>query len=66
MDGRCGARFDKNGAGMGGGHACACAVGKEIVDLALDRYPKLADLCTGLQGFMVYHALGRGTGSGLG
>eukprot|EP00656_Telonema_subtile_P048234 TRINITY_DN5688_c0_g1_i4.p1 TRINITY_DN5688_c0_g1~~TRINITY_DN5688_c0_g1_i4.p1 ORF type:complete len:418 (-),score=89.89 TRINITY_DN5688_c0_g1_i4:98-1351(-) len=41
-------------------------VGKEIVDLALDRLRKLADQCTGLQGFMVYHAVGGGTGSGLG
>ena len=28
-------------------------IGKEIVDLALDRLRKLADNCTGLQGFMV-------------
>lgn len=41
-------------------------VGKEIVDLALDRIRKLADMCTGLQGFLVFHAVGRGTGSGLG
>ncbi|KAG0575980.1 hypothetical protein M758_5G044600 [Ceratodon purpureus] len=41
-------------------------IGKEIVDLALDRVRKLADMCTGLQGFMVYHAVGGGTGSGLG
>jgi len=41
-------------------------VGKEIVDLALDRIRKLADNCTGLQGFLVFHAVGGGTGSGLG
>merc|ERR1711937_463261 len=41
-------------------------VGKEIVDLCLDRIRKLADNCTGLQGFMIYHAVGGGTGSGLG
>ncbi|CAM66427.1 alpha tubulin [Leishmania infantum JPCM5] len=29
-------------------------IGKEIVDLALDRIRKLADNCTGLQGFMVF------------
>jgi len=40
-------------------------VGKEIVDLALDRIRKLADNCTGLQGFMIFHAVGGGTGSGL-
>merc|ERR1712188_366153 len=31
-----------------------------------DRIRKLADNCTGLQGFMVYNAVGGGTGSGLG
>jgi len=41
-------------------------IGKEIVDLALDRIRKLADNCTGLQGFLVFHAIGGGTGSGLG
>jgi len=41
-------------------------IGKEIVDLVLDRVRKLADNCTGLQGFMVYNACGGGTGSGLG
>ena len=40
-------------------------VGKEIVDLVLDRIRKLADNCTGLQGFMLFHAIGGGTGSGL-
>merc|ERR1711934_1082997 len=41
-------------------------VGKEVVDLVLDRLRKLADNCTGLQGFIVYHAFGGGTGSGFG
>ena len=41
-------------------------VGKEIVDLVLDRIRKLADNCTGLQGFVVFNAVGGGTGSGLG
>merc|ERR1719408_278841 len=40
--------------------------GKEIVDLVLDRIRKLADNCTGLQGFMIFNAAGGGTGSGLG
>mmetsp|Transcript_20917 Transcript_20917/g.31525 ORF Transcript_20917/g.31525 Transcript_20917/m.31525 type:complete len:452 (-) Transcript_20917:122-1477(-) len=40
--------------------------GKEIVDQVLDRIRKLADSCTGLQGFLVFHATGGGTGSGLG
>lgn len=42
------------------------SVGKEIVDLCLDRIRKLADNCTGLQGFLVFSAVGGGTGSGLG
>merc|ERR1719498_2356863 len=41
-------------------------IGKEIVDLVLDGIRKLADNCTGLQGFMIFHAVGGGTGSGLG
>ena len=43
-----------------------CTIGKEIIDLALDRIRKLADNCTGLQGFLVFNAVGGGTGSGLG
>merc|ERR1711939_323105 len=35
-------------------------------DLVLDRLRKLADNCTGLQGFMIFNAVGGGTGSGLG
>ena len=37
-----------------------------MVDPVLDRIRKLADACTGLQGFLVFHATGGGTGSGLG
>ena len=32
----------------------------------LDRIRKLADNCTCPQGFMIYNAVGGGTGSGLG
>ena len=32
----------------------------------LDRTRKLADNCTGLQGFMIFHSFGGGTGSGFG
>ena len=39
--------------------------GKEIVDLVLDRIRKLADQCSGLQGFLIFHAFGGGTGSGF-
>ena len=41
-------------------------IGKEIVDLVLDRIRKLADNCTGLQRFLLLNAVGGGTGSGLG
>jgi len=41
-------------------------IGKEMVDSVLDRIRKLADNCEGLQGFMVFHATGGGTGSGFG
>nr|XP_024369266.1 tubulin alpha-4 chain-like isoform X2 [Physcomitrium patens] len=41
-------------------------VRKEIVEACLDRIRKLADNCTGLQGFLVVYAVGDGAGSGLG
>jgi len=41
-------------------------IGKEIIDLVLDRIRKLADNCTGLQGFLVFHSFGGGTGGGFG
>ncbi len=41
-------------------------VGKEIVDLALDRIRKLSDNCSGLQGFLIFSSVGGGTGSGFG
>jgi len=40
-------------------------IGKEIIDTVLDRIRKLADQCTGLQGFLVFHSFGGGTGSGF-
>uniref|UniRef100_A0A3Q1JQX7 Si:ch211-114n24.6 n=1 Tax=Anabas testudineus TaxID=64144 RepID=A0A3Q1JQX7_ANATE len=36
-------------------------IGKEIIDLVLDRIRKLADQCTGLQGFLIFHSFGGGT-----
>jgi tubulin alpha len=41
-------------------------VGKDMVDVTLDRIRKLADQCSGLQGFLVFHSVGGGTGSGFG
>ena len=40
-------------------------VGKDKLDICLDRIRKLADQCTGLQGFLVFHSFGGGTGSGF-
>ncbi|KAF6036765.1 hypothetical protein EB796_004924 [Bugula neritina] len=40
-------------------------VGKDIIYLVLDRIRKLADQCTGLQGFLIFHSFGGGTGSGF-
>ncbi|XP_060562429.1 tubulin alpha-8 chain-like [Ruditapes philippinarum] len=40
-------------------------VGKEIIDLVLDKIRKMADHCAGLQGFLVFHSFGGGTGSGF-
>merc|ERR1711921_9848 len=41
-------------------------IGREMVELVLSRIRKIAELCTGLQGFLVFHSLGGGTGSGFG
>jgi len=40
-------------------------VGKEIIDNVLDRVRRAADECTGLQGFLIFHSFGGGTGSGF-
>ncbi|XP_066987364.1 tubulin alpha-2 chain isoform X2 [Macrobrachium rosenbergii] len=40
-------------------------IGKEQVDLVLDKMRKMADACSGLQGFLVFHSFGGGTGSGF-
>lgn len=40
-------------------------IGKEIIDIVLDRIRKLSDQCSGLQGFLIFHSFGGGTGSGF-
>lgn len=40
--------------------------GKELLEPVLDQIRKLADGCEGLQGFLLYHSFGGGTGSGFG
>ena len=39
---------------------------RDVVDLVLDRIRKLVDICTDWHGFRIFHACGRGSGSGLG
>src|ERR1700729_729170 len=41
-------------------------IGKEQIDTVMEKVRRLADNCTGLQGFFVFHSFGGGTGSGLG
>jgi len=41
-------------------------VGKEYVEPVCDRVRKLTEQCEGLQGFLVFHSVGGGTGSGFG
>ncbi|XP_072042145.1 tubulin alpha-1 chain-like [Amphiura filiformis] len=40
-------------------------VGREQIDMVVDRTRKLAAQCDGLQGFLVFHSFGGGTGSGF-
>jgi tubulin alpha len=41
-------------------------LGPEVIDYIMDRIRLTADLCEGLQGFIVYNSFSGGTGSGLG
>ena len=41
-------------------------IGKDLVDTVLEQVRRLADNCSGLQGFFVFHSFGGGTGSGFG
>lgn len=41
-------------------------VGKEIIEQVMDQIFRMADNCDGLQGFLIYHSFGGGTGSGFG
>ncbi|XP_067665474.1 tubulin alpha chain-like [Haliotis asinina] len=40
-------------------------IGREMIDGTLDQIRKLAEQCSGLQGFLVFHSFGGGTGSGF-
>ena len=40
-------------------------IGREMVDTVMERLRKMADNCNGLQGFLVFHSFGGGSGSGF-
>ncbi|KAJ8026730.1 Tubulin alpha-1C chain [Holothuria leucospilota] len=40
-------------------------VGRAHIDTVIDRARKLAEQCLGLQGFLIFHSFGGGTGSGF-
>jgi len=40
-------------------------VGKEMIDTVLEKMRKMAEQCSGLQGFLLFHSFGGGTGSGF-
>ncbi|CAH8549732.1 unnamed protein product [Dicrocoelium dendriticum] len=40
-------------------------MGREVIEITMDRIRKLVDQCMGLQGFLLFHSFGGGTGSGF-
>ena len=40
-------------------------IGKEQIEVTLDKVRRMADQTNGLQGFLVFHSFGGGTGSGF-
>lgn len=41
------------------------SIGKDMLNIVMERLYKLAENCHGLQGFFVFHSFGGGTGSGF-
>lgn len=41
------------------------SMGSKVIDLVLERMRKLAEPCSGLQGFLIFRSFGGGTGSGF-
>ena len=41
-------------------------VGHEMIDVTMESIRKVVENCKGLQGFLVFHSFGGGTGSGFG
>uniref|UniRef100_A0A0M3HPG0 Tubulin alpha chain n=2 Tax=Ascaris TaxID=6251 RepID=A0A0M3HPG0_ASCLU len=40
-------------------------IGREFIDVVIERTRKLAENCDSLQGFFIFHSIGGGTGSGF-
>ncbi|ETN70156.1 Tubulin/FtsZ family, GTPase domain protein [Necator americanus] len=40
-------------------------IGKELIDVCMDRIRRLTERCSALQGFLIFHSFGGGTGSGF-
>ncbi len=40
-------------------------IGKELIETSVDKIRRQADQCSGLQGFLVFHSFGGGTGAGF-
>ena len=40
-------------------------IGKELIDVTCDKIRRVSDQCSGLQGFLIFHSFGGGTGSGF-
>ncbi|KHJ81553.1 Tubulin/FtsZ family, GTPase domain protein, partial [Oesophagostomum dentatum] len=40
-------------------------IGKEIIEVCMDRIRRLCERCASLQGFLIFHSFGGGTGSGF-
>jgi tubulin alpha len=41
-------------------------IGKDIIETVVEQVRKMSDNCSALQGFLIFHSTGGGTGSGLG
>ena len=41
-------------------------IGKEQIEVTMDKIRRMSDQASGLQGFIIYHSFGGGTGSGFG
>ena len=40
-------------------------IGKELIDVTMEKLRRIAENTSGLQGFLVFHSFGGGTGSGF-